>query len=356
MDTTTGPTPWARVVGLALGVSLVIGVLVTAFAWPSVRSEPHEVPLAVAGPQEVAAQVEARLGEVQPDGFDVVKVPGEAAAREAIANREVYGAIISDPNGPPTVLTASAGSPAVAGVLSELAAGLPGEPGSEAGGGDGGAIAVQDVVPLPESDPRGVGLTTSVFPMAIGGMVLGVAMTYGVRGTGVQRAGATGARRRVLGAWLGAAGGGVVTALVAQTWLGSLAGNWWANAGVVAMVLAAISTAVIGLVMVLRQPGIAIAALLFIVLGNPLSGVTSAPEMLPSGWGEIGQSLPLGAGGSLLRSTAYFDGAAAGGPLLVLSGWIALGLVLVLVGMRASGGTRNPGVAEGRSSEPATAP
>jgi hypothetical protein len=29
--------------------------------------------------------------------------------------------------------------------------------------------------------------------------------------------------------------------------------------------------------------------------------------MLPTGWGTLGQMLPPGAGGSLLRSTAFFE-------------------------------------------------
>lgn len=56
-------------------------------------------------------------------------------------------------------------------------------------------------------------------------------------------------------------------------------------------------------------------ALLMVMLGNPFSGVTSAPELLPEPFGMIGQRLPPGAGGSLPRSVAFFDGSAAGGAL-----------------------------------------
>jgi hypothetical protein len=38
--------------------------------------------------------------------------------------------------------------------------------------------------------------------------------------------------------------------------------------------------------------------------------------------------MPPGAGGNLLRSTGFFDGAAAGGHLVVLLAWAAAGLVL----------------------------
>ncbi|MER5294775.1 ABC transporter permease, partial [Streptomyces pharetrae] len=62
------------------------------------------------------------------------------------------------------------------------------------------------------------------------------------------------------------------------------------------------------------------------------SGASSAPEMLPAPAGAVGQWLPPGAGVSLLRSVAYFDGAAATGPALTLTWWVVLGLGAVLLG------------------------
>jgi hypothetical protein len=49
-----------------------------------------------------------------------------------------------------------------------------------------------------------------------------------------------------------------------------------------------------------------------VLVGNPLSGISSAPERLPEPAGALGPLLPPGAGGSLLRSTAFFDGAGVG--------------------------------------------
>lgn len=71
-----------------------------------------------------------------------------------------------------------------------------------------------------------------------------------------------------------------------------------------------------------------------VLLGNPFSGVTSAPELLPRPIGTIGQLMPPGAGGSLLRSVAFFDGSDAGSALLTLTLWAALGLTAVLIGGR----------------------
>ncbi|WP_433326244.1 hypothetical protein [Spirillospora sp. CA-294931] len=71
------------------------------------------------------------------------------------------------------------------------------------------------------------------------------------------------------------------------------------------------------------------AGLTFLLIANPLSAATSAPELLPQPWGALGQALPpRGAMVSLLRSVAYFDRAAATMPLTVLGSWTAAVLVL----------------------------
>jgi hypothetical protein len=68
-----------------------------------------------------------------------------------------------------------------------------------------------------------------------------------------------------------------------------------------------------------------------LLLGNPLSGLNSAPEMLPSGWGTLGQWLPQGATATLLRSTAFFDGAGATTAIAVLTCWTVAGIGLIVL-------------------------
>ncbi|WP_199521646.1 hypothetical protein [Jiangella anatolica] len=318
-----------RVIGIALGLSVVLGVLVTAFVWPSSEVAPRDVPIAVAGPPEAVAAVTAQLDEAVPGGFSVDEVASEDEARSAISDRDVYGAIVVSPSGPPAVLTASAAGPVVAqlldGVARSMASASPGE-----------SASVEDVAPLPSDDPRGTGFNAGALPMVMGGLAVGVAMSFAIAGVW----------RRVLGAALAAVGGAAAAVLVMQTWLGVLEGSWVANAGAFALTIAAVSLTVIGLHSLIGEAGVGLGALLFLIVGNPLSGVTSAPELLPSGWGTFGQLLPPGAGGTLLRSTAFFDGAAAGGPLLVLAGWIVVGLLLAAAGARRPGAPAEPAPSE----------
>ena len=84
------------------------------------------------------------------------------------------------------------------------------------------------------------------------------------------------------------------------------------------MLLLSIAATTAGLSALLGVRGIALAAATMIFLGNPFSGATSAPELLPAPANWLGQVLPPGAGAQLVRSTTYFDGHGALAPTLVL--------------------------------------
>lgn len=103
-----------------------------------------------------------------------------------------------------------------------------------------------------------------------------------------------------------------------------------AEAGAFGLTVPAIGATVAGFAALIGPPGGGLGALVMVLLGNPFSGITSAPELLPRPVGTIGQLPPPGAGGSLLRSVAFFDGSAAGGAALTLTVWVAPGLAAVL--------------------------
>ncbi|MGY1802251.1 hypothetical protein ACI78T_03115 [Blastococcus sp. SYSU D00922] len=293
---------------VALVVTL-LALLLTAFAWPAVRSAPRDVPVAVAAPPPVAAQVTEALEQARPGAFEPATLPDEAAARRAIAERDVYGAVVVGPRGA-EVLTASAGGPVVAQTLQQVAVGLSERLGTP--------VPVEDLVPAPADDPRGAALATGALPLALGGIVATVLLIRTTPGLG----------RRFAGASAIALGGGLALAALLQAWLGALDGNYWATSGVLALGLGATAFALLGLHAVAGTPGLGVGAAVVVLLGNPLSGAASAPEFLPTGWGELGQVLPPGATVSALRSVAFFDGAAAAGPLWILAAWASGGLVL----------------------------
>ncbi|MDI3388014.1 ABC transporter permease [Streptomyces sp. B-S-A8] len=292
-------------------IPAVVALALWAFAWPAARTAPRDLPVAVAGAPAAVAGVERQL-ERKEGAFEVHRYDDEAAARAAIEDRDVYGAIVVTERGP-RLLTASAASPVVAQLLQQsVTAQAP----------KGAQIQVEDVVATPSGDPRGVVLGASVLPMALAGVAAGAVVTLlGLRGV------------RAAFVLVGAAAlVGVVAAALTHSWLGALAGDWWTEAGVLALSTLAVSAAVAGLAAVLGRAGIALGALAVVLIGNPFSGVTSAPELLPEPAGVVGQWLPPGAGGTLLRSVSFFDGAGAARPALTLAVWAGAGLVLVLLG------------------------
>jgi hypothetical protein len=131
---------------------------------------------------------------------------------------------------------------------------------------------------------------------------------------------------------------------VVQTWLDVVEGSWIANAAVLSLTVLAIAAFVAGALQAFGLPGAVLAALVMVLIGNPFSGVGSAPELLPEPVGAIGQLMPPGAGGNLLRSTGFFDGAAAGGHIAVLLAWTLVGLVALTArsGRSGSGARSGP--------------
>ena len=106
---------------------------------------------------------------------------------------------------------------------------------------------------------------------------------------------------------------------------------------------------VAGLARLIGVAGVGIGALLLVIVGNPLSGIATSPRLLPGPWGEFGQWLPTGAGGTILRTAAYFPEASVAFPVWVLLGWAVLGGGAVLIGQhRGKGALGTPAVSAGR--------
>lgn len=305
---TTSPSAWHVVAALALGLSLLLAVLLTAFAWPATHSRPRELPIAVAGPAPAVAQVRAALDHAEPGAIAVRGVPDATTARALVADRTVDGALVLGPDGP-RVVVATQGGPAVAQVLTEVAAAASG----------GSPVAMDDVAPAPAADPHGAGLAAGTLPLALAGVGAGVVLALRIRGGG----------RRAGGALVFAAAGGLLAVGVLHGWLRALTGSWAAEAGVLALGLAAMTLAVVGLAAIGGRPGLGIAAAVLVALGNPLSAAATAPRLLPAGWSQLGQLLPPGAVVSALRAVSGFGGTGATGPVTVLAAWAAGGLALV---------------------------
>ncbi|MGV0836278.1 ABC transporter permease [Mycolicibacterium thermoresistibile] len=307
------PPAAVRATGIVVALTAAIAIIAIAFALPASRSAPHDVPIGVAAPAPIAEQISARLAEQAPGAFDIRTFDNDAALRAAIRDRQVYGGLMLGA-GAPTLLIATGGSPAVAQLLTQIGSGLAEQTGA--------TLRTEDLAPPTSDDPRGVGLAASALPITLAGLLPGIALVLALRRE---------VWARFIATVVFAAVAGWTIALLLRFVFGSIDDNFWGvTAGLTLGILAAALT-ILGLGSLFGRAGLAIGALLAVLVGNPLSGLNAAPELLPRGWGELGQLLPQGANATLLRSTAYFSGAGASTAIVVLICWALAGTALVIL-------------------------
>jgi MFS family permease len=288
---------------------LIGTVLVTLFAfffvYPTHDPEPNGLPVAVVD------GVDVQLG----DGFDVVGVDDEAEAREAILDREAYGAFLPGP--PPQLLVASAASVPVAQALAAAAERGP------------TPSVPEDIRPVDEDDPRGVSINFVGLAVTITS-ILGALLLFNLAPT-------LPVSWRLASLALFSVLGGALAMLVVQVGIGVLPGSYFALAAVAALAIFAVASVSAAIIGAIGFPGVGLSFMLFLMLGNPGSGAASAPELLPEPWKTGGQFLPPGAAATGIRNVAYFDAAQAEMWLTVLVVYAVIGIAsLVTFGRRSA--------------------
>jgi hypothetical protein len=310
MHETSAKTPWLRIVAIGVALAGAVAVILLAFSWPNVTAEPRNLPVAIVGPSAAVHQVETAIQAKSPNAISFREVDSRSDAVALIKQRSVYGAIVLAQT--PEVLTATAASPVVSQLLSSAAAELQG--------------TATEIVPLASTDSRGAGLATAAFPLVIGGLLGGVGISLVVVG-----------RWRRIGALIGyAIIGGLGLAGILQGWFGSLEGSYVANATAIALALLAVSATIVGLNAIAGRPGLALGAVVFVLVANPISAAAVPVEFLVPPWGAVGQSFPPGASATLLRDLSYFPDANPTVAWLALAIWAAGGVVLAIIGRRSA--------------------
>ncbi|WP_338931670.1 ABC transporter permease [Streptomyces netropsis] len=317
-------SPRAEARNILIIVAIVQFVIGGWFSWSASRAAPRDLPvLVVAG---TPAVVDA-LREAAPGAYEIKEAADEDAADRALRHREAYGAFVPRSGGELDLRIASAASPVVAQTLIRQAGELTGKP-----------VRVTDVVPADADDRHGAGAAMGFLPLLITAVIAALLLVLKVAG----------GRARLLGVVGFAVASGLVSSLGLTHVSGVLPGGYLANAAIVALLELAMAGVITGLGSLIGPPGVAVGAVLMFVVGNPLSGMASAPEMLPQPLGTVGQFLPPGAAATLFRSVGSFDGAGAGGPVLVLAVWSLIGLGLLYAGARRTA----PGPASVTVSDP----
>ena len=319
---------WRQLLIVAVVLPVVVTLAIVAFAWPAARIQPRDLPVGVVGAVSASQQLAGELTAAQPGAFELHLYADDDAAQAAIRDRDIYGAFVVEP-GQLQILEASAASPVVAQLLSTVGDELGEAADQQAAAAGRPAIKVTtaDIVPLSAKDSKGVVLSSALLPITICSIIVASAIGLVVKFRP--------AWRQLVALTVVSAVAGLGVYVIAQGWLGAFPKHGVADWGSLALTILALSAATAGLIALLGAGGLGIAAALFVFVGNPFAGVTSAPEMLPGAVNHLGQWLPPGAGANLMRSTTYFDGNAAGGHVGVLLAWIVAGFAAIVVGHHA---------------------
>jgi hypothetical protein len=295
-------------IAVVLGIVLAQVLLVPLFAAPNSRIAPRDLPVVVAGPEPAAGALANQLRSQSPGAFQITRVADVAAGDAKLRAHQAYAVFVPSASGL-SLRVASAASPTVAALLTQAVGEMS----------PGGRVEVTDVVPGAPRDPRGGGFAAGVLPLALTSLLAGVLVTLLVPG-----------RSGRIGALVGyAVLAGLVEPLVLQNWLGVLGGGYLPVAGAIALIALAVSAGIAGLGALLGRPGLALGAIVVFLVGNAISGVATAPQLLPKPWGMVGQWLPPGAGTTLVRCAAYFAWHGAARVGAILGGWAVVGLLLV---------------------------
>lgn len=315
-----------KIIGASFALSCVLAVMLLAFALPAVNGGPGQLSVGVLRSQADALPEQSAADAPSPD---IETYGDEAALRQAVLDRDVNGGFVVSEEGV-TVYTATAGGAPAANALTRMGQTIAGQAGVDAN--------VNDLVPFPEDDPQGTGLNAAALPMIVGGVLPAVAFLriFPARGQ---------LHLRLLGAGLFSLLAGLAVASVMRFVLGTIDDSFALVALGLSLGMAALALPFLGLEALFGLPGLGGGVALMMLVGNPLSGLPTGSEWLPGGWSTLGQLLPPGASGSLLRANAYFDGVGVAMPLIVLGAWVTLGALLAFV---AAGRRATPASQEAR--------
>ncbi|MEX5709908.1 ABC transporter permease [Parafrankia sp. FMc6] len=335
----TGPVrrtagPVRRTAVTVVGMSVLLGLVVCLYGSTVTSVRPRGLPVVVAGQPQGAKALTEAVERMSPGALRIGVVPDAAAADRVLRDRKAYAAFVITDDGLALRL-ASAASPAVAEALVRgMSVTFPDL-----------RIPVVDVVPNASADHQGGGVSAGYLPLVLITAAAGVLLARAAR-----------TRQARLGGLVGfMVATGVAGTLALGGGLDVLPDTFGSSVVVLAMVAGAVVAPVLGLGAVAGGRGL-VAAVGVTVLGAALSGASSAPEMLPTPWGGLGQLLPPGAGVTLLRSTLYFDGAGGGRGAVVLAIWAVAGIVLILLGRERAGGAGTIAAGTSVPSEATAAP
>ena len=313
MERVVGPLAAGLLVLLAL-----LGLIGTAIRDP----RPHDIPVGLVGPAQAVQPMTDALAQKAPGVFKFTTYDTEDGARAALDRRDVDGVVIVGPTGSHIVVAGAAGDTSTTVIESVFGAALSAQ---------GQQVPVEVVHPFASGDAHGLILFFLVLATLVSTLVV----------QAVLLARAANARAA---SWLGV--NAVWAVLAGAAGVGAAA--WIANSydaaalvpmgALVALTAFAAGAFVAGFTRLLGPAGLGLSALVIILLDLISSGGPAGGTILPDVYRWMSPWMPAGQLNSALRGTLYFGGEGVAFPVLVISAWLAVGLLLVII----SGFVRRP--------------
>ena len=317
----------APLVAGALALVTLIGLIAPAIKSPS----PHDIPVGLAGPPGATQQIAGAFATNAPGAFVFTSYATEDDARKALDTRAVDGVLVMGPGGPRLIIAGAAGD-GVTGVITGAFTNV-----FKAQGQD---LAVETVHPFAAGDPHGLILFFVVLAILVSTLIAQAL-------AGLRRGMSFGGRALIIVLYAAIA---APVSMGLATWIaGDYGSGLWTAIAVICFGSIAVGAVVAGAAALLGRAGVALSALIVVLLDLVCSGGPIGSLLLPDAYRWLAPGMPAGQLYGAIRGALYFDNAGLAGELLVLSLWLLGGLVLLAVGTivaRRSAAVANPKLAE----------
>jgi len=309
-------TPWSLIFkGLVFPVFFVTmfsACYLSAFASPT----PHNIPLTISAPQQVAEPIQKELQEKVGDHFVISTTSDTTEAITHLKDQSSSGVLELDEH--PTLYVASGAGSSLSSSATTLAKSVT--------DAQGLSLEVKDVYPVSKGDPTGTSIFYFIIITTIAGYLTSTVLA--------QVGPAMNKKRRFLALGLMSIVAPAILFGIGQGALGLFAGL---EVHLLALfLLGAANVFIVGTLATFINrfagaAGMLIVLTLVVFLNFPSAGGAIPAAMLPEFWQFIHQFWIGAAGVDTARSILYFDMVGILKPLLVLLGWFAVSLIGYLI-------------------------
>ena len=301
-----------RTVAIFIMPLIMVGMMITGYLGTMHSPQANDMPVVVTGSESKAADMKYALNGSEPDALDVETVDDAHTAREKVYDREASAAVVIKGNKATLYTAGGAGVQQATTVTGLIMPALQEE---------GFDISTEDIAPLPDNDPSGLG---AMFLMTA--IVMAGYLPFSVLRSNSPELLKFKRIVPIVGAWAAVIAGLVWTVAFPILDIVDIK-DTVAVLGVAWLGVFAISCVQLFITRIFGAMGVLFGILFLMVLGMPSSNLSMPVYTMPAFYRFTHEFLPMPAIGESLRSVLYFDGAGVTGHLLVLAVGAVAGLL-----------------------------